>query len=73
MPAQIEQPCPDFRSFTDAFHIWSSPFGHFHHTLLFDPATKSLGVNNPFLLGCHSLVNLGCVVAKQFDLTTVLP
>ena len=62
-----------------ASHSWSSagdpsgqvPLSHFHQTFFLEPATMSRGVKSPFLVGCHSLAKSGCVVAKQFDGTTL--
>ena len=39
--AQTGHPCPKLLLEILAFHSWSSPLGHFHHTFLVVPGTTS--------------------------------
>jgi hypothetical protein len=56
-----------------ASHSWSSATGHFHQTFLSEPAVRSYGVKEPFLVGCHSAARDACVVVRQFDSTAFRP
>lgn len=55
--------------FIEASH--SCPFLHCHQTCLIEPATTSVGFKLPFLVGCHSFVISGCVVAKSLYPTSI--
>lgn len=69
LPAQIGQPVPCARLWTDACHSW--PCAHFHQTFLWVCGVTSAGVNGAFFTASHCFANSGLnggkVVAAGLD------
>ena len=54
---------PSLLPFILASHSW--PMEQIHHVFLFEPGVKSLGVKEPFLVGCHSAASVGLILANE--------
>ena len=61
-PAQQGHPLPLFLLEIVAFHSW--PLPQIHQAFLSEFGVTSIGVNRPFLVGCHCLARSGLMACK---------